>query len=573
MSETFNQLAMGAGPWPAPQTSHLRPNLRIRMPDGVELVGDLYLPKGRGPWPVIIERTPYGAAALGPLGDCYAAHGYLFLAVDVRGRFRSGGTWDPLSHEKEDGPAVIKWAVALPECNGKVGTRGHSYAGANQLMAAPHAGPALKAMVVYVAPGDAFDNVPFQGGAYDLSDLMWAWFQTGPTGHSAQEEELEEGEAADRAYEARDAEILAALHARPFGEVDVRLGLRMPFFREWVKHWKRDAFWKERSWLPGLGRAKVPALHISGWWDNNGRGSVLAHRALGGAAGGQRLILGPWDHSLEAPLLDDLPEHEAALVNRAALRDAFNDELAWFEQHLKGIGRSLPPAEILITGAWQWVEAADWPPVSAVQTEWFLDASGGLDTRPARPGKRKYIFDPANPNPINYPEAPVDLAPYDTSPDLCDDALTYRSPLLSDDVLAMGDVRVILNAATTARDVDWVARLTDEYPDGRSIFIRDGILRARFHRGFARPHFVPPGQFAEHAIDLWHVGHLFRKGHRIRVEIRSSARGRWDVNPGDGGNLATSTANVVSTQTISHGTLRGSRLLLPVVPTALLGGS
>lgn len=576
MSATYGDLGLGAGPWPPSSGGFQRPHVRIPLPDGLELIGDLYRPAGEGPWPVIVERTPYGAAALRPLGECYAAHGYLFLAVDVRGRFRSAGEWDPLTHEKSDGAAVIRWAAALPECNGRVGTRGHSYAGVNQLLAAPHSGPSLRAMVVGVAPADAFDNVPFQGGAYHLDDFLWAWLQAGPTGQLLEErgaERDEEDEEEDEPSGARRDErgdlLLEALHQRPFVDADVRLGLRVPYFREWVRHWRRDAYWRARSWLPDLRGARIPALHISGWWDSNGRGAALAFEAMGGASGGQRLLLGPWGHDLEPPALTDLPEHERALIRRAARRDAFTDELAWFEQHLNGYGRKLPAAEVFVTGAWQWIEAADWPPPGVAVRSWFLRPEGGLDVLPSPRGRRSYRFDPAEPNPVNSWGVPVELAPYDTTPDVREDVLVYRSEPLTQGVLALGDVRLLLRAITTARDIDWVARLVDEYPDGRTICVRDGVLRARFRAGYERPRPVTPDRPAIYAIDLWHVGHLFRIGHRLRVEIASSALGRWDVNPGDGGDLATSAGATSSAQTILHGGRHGSRLLLPVAAPAI----
>ncbi len=551
MSASFADLEIPPSPCPPQPMACLRANLSIPMRDGTPLVADLYLPEGQGPWPIIVERTPYGAAALGPLGACYAAHDYLFLAVDVRGRYRSGGRWDPLAHEKTDGPDVLHWAAALPECDGRVGTRGHSYTGVNQLLAAPYAGDCLRAMVACVAPGDAFDNVPFQGGAYDLSDYEWAWFQTGPTCQP------------DEAAPEWDDRFRAAFASRPLVDADLRLGLRNEFIREWMRHWQLDDFWKARAWLPDLQKVRVPTLHVSGWWDNNGRGSVLAYRALGGRAGGQRLLLGPWEHSLTPPDLDDLPPPEQALVNRAAVRDAFTDELAWFETHLKGQRQSLPTVEIFVTGAWRWMEADDWPPPGVAPQAWHLTCDGGLQTEPAAAGERQYTFDPAEPNQVEGAECPVNLAPRDTRPDVRDDVLVYRSQPLAQAVLALGDVRLELEAATTARDVDWVARLVDEYPDGRAITIRDGILRARFREGFDRPRGVTPGEPARYSIDLWHVGHLFRAGHRIRVEVCCSMFGRWDVNPGDGGDPATSTAAVRSVQTIFHGGLKGSRLVLP----------
>ena len=162
-----------------PASRDVHTNVVIAADDGVELIGDLYVPPGEPPFPAVVEITPYNARHLATLGDIYAARGFVFLAVDVRGRYRSAGAWEPLLHDRRDGHAVINWLAAHPLCNGRVGSRGHSYSGYNQLLAAIDAPRSLQAMVVGVAPGDVFDNVPFQGGAYDLSDLMWLMGMTG----------------------------------------------------------------------------------------------------------------------------------------------------------------------------------------------------------------------------------------------------------------------------------------------------------------------------------------------------------------------------------------------------------
>lgn len=545
---------VGAAPWLERPVRCRRETVEIAMRDGVRLVADVYLPDGGDRWPFIVERTPYGARGLAALGECYAAHGYGFAAVDVRGRYRSEGRWEPLGCESRDGEDTLRWVLAHPACDGRLGTRGHSYSASNQFFVAPLLANAIKAMVSHAGPGDAFDNVPFHGGAYDLGDFLWGWEQTGPTSIDADDSEDDERPSS-----------AAALRSRPFGDADIRLGLRVPHIRQWMRHWRLDDFWRTRSWAPGIATMPraIPTLHVSGWWDTNGRGSVIGYRAFGGRS--QRLLIGPWDHGMQPPALEALPEHEQALVARAALRDVFTDELQWFEQHLGGRGRALPSAEIFVTGAWRWVELDEWPR-DPRHTVFWLGADGSLACHGDVPGgERRYRFDPAHPNPVSNPGLPLDLAPYDTSPDAREDVLVYRSAPLATGMLVLGDVHAELFASTTARDVDWVVRLSDEYPDGGSVYLRDGILRARFRHGFDAPEPVERGRVERYEIGLWHVGHLFRSGHRIRLEIASSAQDRWDVNPGDGEDLATSAAAVVSMQCVVHGRSTPSILRLPVI--------
>jgi uncharacterized protein len=544
---------LGAAPWPPVPVRCRRETAEIPMRDGVRLVADLYHPDTEQARPVIAERTPYGAGALAPLGECYAARGYCFAAVDVRGRYRSEGVWEPLRDEENDSFDTLAWLLRHPRCDGRLGTRGHSYSASNQFFAAPQLARNIRAMVSHAGPGDAFENVPFHGGAYDLDDLLWAWTQTGPTS-------LDEDPDTEQL-----ATIREMLQLRPLIEADVRLGLRVPHIREWMRHWRYDDYWHQRSWTSRISAMHdaIPTMHVSGWWDTNGRGSVLGYAAFGGR--GQRLVIGPWDHGMQAPDLSALPGPEQALVHRAALREVFNDELQWFDRHLAGDAHQPPGAEVFLTGAWGWAELDAWP-LHPPRTAFCLGVDGSLSPGRKVPcGRREYVFDPRNPTPASCPGSPWDLAPYDTSGDARSDVLIYRSAPLPGERLVLGDAHAELFASTTARDTDWVVRLCDEYPDGRSIYIRDGVLRARFRNGFACPVPVRSAAVERYQVDLWHLGHLFRKGHRIRVEIASSARWRWDVNPGDGGDLATSTAEVVATQNIWHGGTTPSTVFLPVV--------
>jgi putative CocE/NonD family hydrolase len=276
------------------------------------------------------------------------------------------------------------------------------------------------------------------------------------------------------------------------------------------------------------------------------------------------LLIGPWEHCLDAPVVDDLLPFEQAHVRRAAQRDVWTDELAWFEHHLQGQPQRSAVAEIFVTGAWRWLEWPDWPPPDSAIVPWYLGADGGVSAKVPTRGQRQFEFDPGCPNTIAAARRfPIEPFPYNTVPDERDDVLVYRSTPLDSGMLLAGDVVVELRASSTARDCDWVARLVDEYPDGRAICIRDGVLRSRFRNGFARPRLLTPGKRAAFHIELWQVAHWFRPGHRLRVEIASSALGRWDVNPQNGGDLARSSTLVVAQHTVYSGR-GGTRILLPI---------
>jgi putative CocE/NonD family hydrolase len=582
----------------------------IAAADGVELVGDLYVPAGEPPFPAVVEITPYGAWQQAALGDLFASRGFLYLAVDCRGRYRSAGHWEPLVHDQADGHAVIRWVAAHALCNGRVGTRGHSYSGYNQLLAAIDAPPALKAAVACVAPGDPFDNVPFQGGAYHLEDLLWllgmsgrvscddkvepppprrSYFETPPpppTYGVRQEQAVEARAAAAREHEF-ERRLADALLRRPFDEVDLRLNVRQDVLREWVAHWRLDDYWKARSVGGRIGRTAVPTLHLSGWWDVNGRGATRFYRAMREQAASaharehQRLVLGPWDHALAAPAPIDLPDGEAALVRRGAARHPMNDELAWFDAHLMGIDpgpATRSRVTLFVTGLNRWLDFDDWPPADVRPRTWHLRGSNGtagaLDagTADTVPSASTYRFDPTDPTPFGPSEVGAQRAPFDNAPNEAQrkDLLLFETPPLEQPLALVGEPSLLVHARADAPDFDLCAKLLDVHPDGRAICLTDGVIRARFRHGWEDPSPLADGEVARLRIDLWQLGHVLRPGHRLRLELASAAFPRFDVNPCTGEDLAGSAALRAATVTVLHDADHPSALTLPVCPDARL---
>lgn len=576
---------------PVPASSdHLLSGQVVHAGDGAELVGDLHVPAGEPPFPAILQITPYDARSLAGLGRIYAQRGYLFLALDCRGRYRSAGDWEPLRHDQEDGHAAIQWLARHPLCNGRVGTRGHFYSGYNQLLAAIDAPDALQAIVVAMAPGDPFVNVPFVGGAYVLRDLEWLLSMSGRVGCDQRPEEefgirrfgtrssganpYDDGSVSGHAENTDPAwPVLEALRsAEPFEEIDRRLGVFLPQFREWIRHWKLDDYWRARSVGERIGRIKTPALFMSGWWDSNGRGATAFFYGLRKAGHKQtRLLVGPWTHDLRAPDCRDLPEAEAQLIERAAGRDELNDEFAWFDTHL----RDLPagPATsarttLFISGVNRWVDFDDWPPSQTRQAAFYLRDKGELaPNRPeAEDSASEYGFDPSDPTPFGPPSYRGEPFPFDNTAisEGRSDHVAFQTAPWEAPVALVGEVSALLYAEADVPDFDLCVKLLDCYPDGRAILLRDGVLRARFRDGWERPSLAEPGQVHACKIDLWHIGHLVRAGHALRLEVASGALGRIDINPCTGGILASDTERRTARIRLHHSQAHPSRLLLPI---------
>lgn len=562
----------------------------VRCDDGTELVGDLYVPAGPPPFPAILQITPGNARLLAGLGRIYALRGYLFLALDCRGRYRSAGDWEPVANDQKDGHAAIAWLSQHPLCNGRVGTRGHSYSGYNQLLAAIDAPDALQAMVVSGAPGDPFDNAPFVGGAYDIGGLSRLLELTGRVSQNDQPDEafgvrrFGTGSSLVNPYEAdtpsasaekkrEDWPFLNAIcMTRPFAETDRRLGVFQPQFREWLRHWRLDDYWRVRSVGDRIDRIKAPALFISGWWDSNGCGATAFFDRLR-KAGQQkvRLLMGPWTNALQAPDCCALPKADAQSIERAAARDELNDEFAWFDTHLRD--HPAGPATsarttLFVTGLNRWLDFEDWPPPQTRKVAQYLHGKGAL--RPEQPQAAKdlsvYVFDPSDPTPFGPPSYRGEPAPFDTTAlvNSRSDILVFETVPMAASQALVGEVSALLYAEADAPDFDLCVKLLDRHPDGRAIVLCDGVLRARFRDGWKRPMPVEPGHVQAYRIDLWHLGHMIRAGHALRLEIASGALGRIDINPGTGRNLADDTDRRPATIRLHHSREHPSQLLLPV---------
>lgn len=591
---------VGPRPFPIPDSDNtVMTNVSIPLKDGISLRGDLYVPTHiEPPYPAILEITPYGAQTLAREGRTYSSRGYLFLAVDCRGRYRSEGEWVPLTYDRVDGQQVIQWLERHRFCNGYIGTRGHSYCGYNQLLMAIEAPESLKAMVVGVAPGDPFYNTPFQGGAYDLNDLFWLLEMTGrvtPEDKETEKGKFEEKEPLDEDPEddeeeedseeekEHDALLDYALTTRPFRNVDLRLGIYHSHFREWISHWKLDDYWKERSVLPHVDKIDVPALHISGLWDGNGRGSTLFYGALrkekGKNSEKQKLLIGPWNHDLKAPDCDDLPESEMEAIERAAMRDSMNEEMAWFDHHLMGIplGKSMGSrVEIFLTGINRWFKFKDWPLPDSERVKIYLNGDKNRRSlSPSPPTKEQvqgYKFNPLNPTPYGHEDTDAERMPFDNSQIQKErkDILLFDSEKVVGEPMALvGPLQARIFASANTPDYDIVVSLYDLYPDGRSIFLTDGILRARFQQSFENPQCVPLEEIREFNIDAWHIGHVLRPGHKLRLQIASGSHLRFDINSCTGNDLASDTETRKSQVQIYCGPSWPSHIVVDRLPPAI----
>ncbi len=542
-------------------------DVRVPMRDGITLSADVFRPDAPGRFPVILERTPYDNSRVArlALGKHLVTHGYVYVTQDVRGRGDSDGEFYPLIHEARDGYDTQTWAGEQPWSNGIVGTTGSSYMGWTQVYAAGLNNPHLGAMVSIVTPPDPVRNFPFQFGTISPTTISWVITVSGRTLQDISQHDLE-----------------TAYRTLPLREMDRALGWHLKPWRDWFDHPTLDAYWEQQAYQERLLSSDVPILHISGWYDDVLVGTLenyvnMVRRAEDPEVRGrQRLLIGPWGHRVNVHRpwehIDFGPD---------AVIDLNNVQLRWFDRWLKGMQNGVdaePPVRIFVMGENVWRDAEEWPLARTDYVKYFLHSGGRANTlfgdgtlsdRP--PGDEppdEYRYDPMDPAPfITEPQYSQLGGPDDyRSVERRDDVLVYTGAALTEPLEVCGPLVVKLYAASSAKDTDWTARVLDVHPDGYAQRLNDGIVRARFRNGLAREEFLTPGQVEEYTIDAWATCVLLGVGHRLRLEISSSAFPRFDPNLNTGGPIGKEAQAVIAHQTVYHDRMRPSHILLPVAP-------
>lgn len=559
-------------------------DLDAPMRDGVKLKIDVFRPDAEGRFPAVLQQTPYNKNGQAERARKFAARGYVVVNSDSRGRFDSGGEWDPFSQKhKMDGYDLVQWIAEQPWCNGNVGTYGLSYMGWTSWWTASQAPPALKAIVPEVAPPDHFHNCPYQNGIFVCWMMDWAGTMSNRLPHRA----------GPGAYGGFAVDREAAYGKLPYINFDkTRKYKPNPWWHKWIEqntaqgeYWRAIAYQTPESYA----RVKVPSLAISGWFDANFPGTPMNYLGMkqhGGspAARRPRIVIGPWEHIIN--------RHRVAAgidFGKQALIDWDGYVLRWFDFHLKGIDNGVlddPPVHVFVMGRNKWRQAADWPLPGTQYVSYYLhsdgqahstNGSGTLSTQPpADEPPDQYIYDPHDPTPsAAFANGHID-GPRDISASAArTDVLVYDTPPLAEDVEIVGPITARLFAATSARDTDWMIRLTDVHPGGRSLFLGEGVMRAR-HRDPDRNGAFNANQLStlepdrpyEYKIEFWRpTGNVFARGHRIRIEISSSYYPYYLRNPNTGqDNIGLVTEFKTARQTIFHDADRPSHVILPVIP-------
>jgi len=567
LSPTLAQQAAPASSSPAAQATpelKIEFNRRVPMRDRTELSADIYRPVGEGKFPVILNRTPYTKAggSTFKIAQYFTSHGYVYVAMDVRGRGDSDGTFEPYRHDGQDGYDAIEWLAVQSWSTGKVGTIGGSYNGRIQWLTAIQQPPHLTAMIVLASPSDPF--VEWPTGQPLPMDISWYHFTAG---HVLQNMEVVDWK---KLYE----------HL-PLITMDEAMGRPNRFWKEEVEHAKLDSWWEDLRYQNKYDRVRVSVLNISGWYDDEQVGTPLNYIGVttkGSPAirNSQKLLVGPWPHAINSTTkLGTVEFGPTAVIDMNAYW------LRWFDQWLKGSDSGFmkePPVRIFVMGENVWRDENEWPIARTQWTKYFLHSNGQANTlsgngtlssaEPASEPTDSYSYDPANPVKFITDPSFAQIGGPDDYREVEQraDVLVYTSDALTEDMEVCGPLRVHLSAASSARDTDFMAKLIDVWPNGFAQRLNDGMVRARFREGMDKPSLIEPGRVYSYDLDLWNTCQLYQKGHRIRVEVSSSAFPKYDRNLNTGEALGQTTRMAVAQQKIYHDREHPSYVILPIVP-------
>jgi putative CocE/NonD family hydrolase len=589
----------------------------VAMRDGVSLATDIYLPARDGKaladkLPTILMRTPYNKSdtRAKPIGEYFAAHGYAVVIQDTRGRYRSDGIWHMLTDDGRDGFDTCVWIAKQPWSNGKVGTMGTSYLGGTQHALAMERAPELMTAI----PVDAMSNLGYagmrNGGAFELRFWNWIFSIAGPQG----------------SRQARDPATAAMLqqmkdHRREYLlNLPLRRGTtplkHIPEYEDWLvealSHGINDEFWKQNDIIDDVAVYKdIPVYLVGGWYDSWAGNTTANFMALSRKIKGPvYLIMGPWIHGQQGA-----SKHgQVSFGESAAIADPVAWRREWYDHWLKGmankVGKEAPfatPVRIFVMGTGDgrktadgllnhggyWRDEARWPLQRACATPFYLHTDGKLSAElpAADGGSTCFRFDPARPVPtiggnissgdgillqgawdqrggqhVWNAREPIPLSARN-------DILVFQSEPFQEDLEVTGEIEVRLWASSTALDTDFTAKLVDVYPPnsdfpgGFDLNIADGIIRARFRESLRKEVLMKPGTIYPFSIKLYPTANIFKRGHRLRVDVSSSNFPRFDVNPNTGEPLNNHRRSLVATNTVYHDAEHASHIVLPLVPS------
>lgn len=526
---------------PPPSTRDLviERDLRVPMRDGAVLLADRWLPKsGADGLPTALMRIPYGRSGMvaAQMVRPLAERGYQVLVQSTRGTFGSGGAFDPLRCEREDGLDTLEWLVEQPWCGDAVVLYGISYLGFVQWAVGDALPPQVKAMIPGVSES-AFTLEFLREESFSLeATLGWGLLV------AEQERRFPLLRQAVRIRKER-----RAWHTLPLDRADTAaIGRRSDYFQDTLAHHADTPYWQGLDHSARVADITVPVSTVGGWYDIFLPGQLRDYVALQAAGREARLTVGPWAHMSRG-------------VGQATIMEALDFGLA----HARGEEPARgAPVRLFVMGEERWRDFPSWPPPGYEPRRFHLQPAGALATEPPPRSAPEdhYRYDPADPTPavggvrmaMGVTAGGVDNADLEARPDV----LTYTTAALDTDVEVIGKVSAEIYFRSSLPYSDVFVRLCDVDEQGRSTNVCDGLISL-----------TDADATSCATVQLWPTAYRFRSGHRIRVQVSSGAFPRYNRNPGTGEPRATAATLRIADQQVLHDPEHPSAIILPVRQT------
>jgi putative CocE/NonD family hydrolase len=545
-------------------------NAKVKTRDKIDLACDVYLPPDEGRYPVILSFSPYDATGVRSSGGLtWVNRGFAYVGADCRGRFKSGGKFTPWVNEISDAYDLLDWIADQKWCNGNIGMVGGSYVGFTQLAAAASGHPALKAAAPSAIENDIY-AIYYTGGVQALA-FMASWHI---------------GMTQNGSVKSPPPNWDEIIKNPPLSKLDEFAGIPCPSWKETVSHDYQDAHWKKKTFEGRLGDTQVGFFLQNSWYDHIGAKVFSLFNEIVGSPGFSKspnkkhtcLRVGPWNHGVNMKE-GDLDYGSQAMVSEDA-------EVDFLSSILKGkspkTASNPSPLQIFVMGENKWRFENEWPLERTQWTPIYLGSAGHantsngdgwlsrnlIETRKCPPDT--FTTDPTNPVPTCGGRGVGNGGQRNQSEiEKRKDVLVYTLPPLTEAMEVTGPVSVKLFVSVSTLDADFAVKLVDVYPDGRPFNVCDGILRARFRGGLdKKPKLMKPGTVYELSFEVDVTSYLFKRGHRVRIQIAGSNFPRFSRNPNTGRKVDTDTTLRKSVQKIYHSAEYPSCIILPVIPSA-----
>lgn len=577
----------------------------VPMRDGVRLATDVHRPKGDGPFPTVLVKTPYNFNEMGGSTLMFAneaiERGYAVVVQNERGRYYSEGEWEILGKPRSDGYDSLTWIEEQPWSSGQVATWGCSSTAEWQMGLAAQNHPAHAAMIP-MASGAGIGRVGeyyeqgnwYKGGVHQTLFTVWLY--------GVQQNirpQFPKGLSQEQLQRLRKAYDLAA----SMPEMDWAKHMRKLPSVDWLKdadgndgpgadfmtRKPNDAGWYEGGLYHDNEDFGVPAYWFNSWFDvSQGPNLALYNHARNNASlqtirDGQYMMVAPVLHCQ----FYRTPEHSDYIAGDLNVGNAYYDYweaiFAFLDYYMKdednGFHENTPRVQFYTMGRNQWESAETWPPEDAVMTPMYLGSGGEansvfgdgvLTSEAPAGGSDSFTYDPMNPVPSlgggvccnrgaslggSFDQRGIEARA---------DVLVYTSEPLETAVDVTGFVRAKLFVSSDARDTDFTVKLVDVHPDGSAWNVDDTILRARYREGFDREVLMEDGNVYELNPTAMSTSYEFKAGHRIRVEVASSKFPQYMRNLNTGGNNYDETEGVIARNTVHHSARYPSQIILPI---------